>query len=323
MSTARQILGRELRKVAWLVIDVETTGLNAADDRIVELAAWSYSPGDAPQRLLDTLIDPQRPIPAAAQAVHGITDADVQGAPRFGQIAHAVAALLASRVVAAHNAAFDLRFLRAELARAGLLAPIPHVCTMRLPKLLRAGDGDWPLWWACQQLDAPAPDTAHAASADAEATAGVLHRLLQRAGDLTFRELPEIARRMHLHDPFLDSLKAPLWPATAQVVTASQLPLKRRHGGDGAAPRPPSAAQRYLNAVMHALKPLTLSPEARAHLIGLQASLPDDAVQAVHQRIWRGARRRHREDGYVEAFEAEREQRLRACLVALGFDPWP
>ena len=69
---------------------------------------------------LASLVDPGVHIPAATSAIHGIFDADVRGAPRFSEIGPALSALAAGAVIVAHNAPFDLGFLSAELARAGL-----------------------------------------------------------------------------------------------------------------------------------------------------------------------------------------------------------
>ncbi|MCB9524214.1 MAG: hypothetical protein H6702_12720 [Myxococcales bacterium] len=317
------VLGRELRKVSYLVLDLETTGLSHADDRVVEIAAYAWRPGEAPRLMLDTLVDPQRPIPAEASKVHGIHDADVQGAPTFGQLAAALISLMSSRVVVAHNAAFDVGMLKAEFRRLSRVEPFPYLCTMRLPKLLGFGDGNWPLWWACQQFGTAVPRNAHAARDDAEATCGLLHKLVERSADITFRELATTARRLKLWDDFLNSVGSHLVPAPPRIVHAGQLPLRPRQGNDPDEARPDSAAQRYLDAVLAAVEDLRLTPAERERLIALRSGLSEKAIEQVHHRIWHSARRRHRESGYVEAREADREARLRQCLVELGYRPWP
>ena len=316
------VLGRELRTLSYLVLDLETTGVSHHSDRVVELAAFAYTPGEAPRLLLDTLVDPQRAIPAEASRIHGIQSGDVQGAPTFGQLAQALASLMSSRVVVAHNAAFDVGMLRAEFRRLSRVDPFPYLCTMRLPKLLGFGDGDWPLRWACQQFGTPLPRNAHAARDDAQATCGLLHKLIERSQDITARELQLSARRLRLADPFLASLGSKLWPAPPKIIHAKQLNLRPRHPPPDAARRE-SAAQLYLEAVLAAVEDLRVSDAELAHLTTLRAGLPDKAVEQVHHRIWRYARQLHRESGYVEGHEADREERLRACLLRLGYQPWP
>jgi DNA polymerase III subunit epsilon len=100
------------------LIDVETTGRDAERDRVVELGIVVGRNGKVESRH-NWLINPGMPIAAEAQAVHGISDADVKDAPSFAAIAAEVEAIFASAVPAAYNAAFDRGFLLAEFARAG------------------------------------------------------------------------------------------------------------------------------------------------------------------------------------------------------------
>ncbi|MCZ0984025.1 3'-5' exonuclease [Streptomyces diastatochromogenes] len=93
-----------------VVLDTETTGLGD-DARIVELAVLS-SAGDV---LLDTLVDPGVPIPAGASEIHGITDSDVAGAPRFSDLVARLADLLKGKRVLIYNKWYDVGVLRHEL----------------------------------------------------------------------------------------------------------------------------------------------------------------------------------------------------------------
>ncbi|MBN1518885.1 MAG: 3'-5' exonuclease [Spirochaetales bacterium] len=114
----------------FVALDVETTGLSAASERVVEICAlrfslrrqdtaWLLEPGDEFERL----VNPGRPMPDAAQAIHGISDLDVSGAPGFSELAPALAEFLGDDPLVAHNAPFDLGFLAAEFGRAGLAVP--------------------------------------------------------------------------------------------------------------------------------------------------------------------------------------------------------
>ncbi len=110
----------------WIAFDLETTGLLAELDRVVEIGAVRFDAAGQELDRFQCLVNPERPMSPAAQAIHGISDADLAGAaparvvlPRFLEF------LGASGVVAllAHNSSFDARFLGAELARAGLERP--------------------------------------------------------------------------------------------------------------------------------------------------------------------------------------------------------
>lgn len=109
--------------VEFLVIDVETTGLSPdAGDRVCEIAAIKLR-GGAVVETFTTLIDPQRPMPAGAFAVHGISPAMLAGAPAFGDVAVRLEEMMHDAVLVAYNAPFDMSFLTSELLLAGRRRP--------------------------------------------------------------------------------------------------------------------------------------------------------------------------------------------------------
>lgn len=145
-----------------LFIDTETTGLDL-QAAIVEIAILDR----AGAVFIDTLVKPAIPIPAAATEIHGITDADVAGAPAWNTIGPQVAELLAGRLLIAHNGAFDERVLYQTSRSHGVTLPALRVeCTM---ELLNGWAGRWlSLADAALMLGARAPATRHRACADAE-----------------------------------------------------------------------------------------------------------------------------------------------------------
>lgn len=165
------------------LLDVETTGRDSQVDRIVELGIVVGRGGGVVERR-GWLVNPQRPIPAEATAVHHITDADVAGAPTFAELAPEVLALLANAIPAAYNADFDRGFLLAECARASVATGDA------LPPALRR-EVDWldPLVWARELQSGERSRTlgevakrlgidlenAHRATDDAEAALRVLY----------------------------------------------------------------------------------------------------------------------------------------------------
>ncbi len=115
--------------VTFAVVDVETTGLAAArGDRICELAVVRGQ-GTAVLGTWSTLVHPGRLIPGDAQQVNHISNAMVRDAPPFAAAAPAFLDQVRDTVLVAHNASFDLGFLRHELALAGIAATAlpPHV----------------------------------------------------------------------------------------------------------------------------------------------------------------------------------------------------
>ncbi len=124
-----------IEDVPLAVVDVETTGLDPqAGDRVCEIAVLRVDPGEAP-RLWVSLVNPERPIGAGAQAVNGIADDDVADAPLFGTLIAEINAGLDGAVLVAHNVPFDVGFLRAEYRRAGRRFPtVPTLDTLELAR---------------------------------------------------------------------------------------------------------------------------------------------------------------------------------------------
>ena len=160
----------------FAVIDVETTGLDPERERVLELAILRADEQGRPIDQWVTRFHPGGPV--RATHIHGITDADVAGAPRFADLAVQIGTALQGLVLVAHNAEFDLAFLQAEFARASL--PMPQVstyCTLQgstvyLPHLRRRTLAE-----CCGALGVT-HQQAHSALGDAYAAAGLLERYL-------------------------------------------------------------------------------------------------------------------------------------------------
>ena len=104
-----------------VALDLETTGLDVANDRIVQIGAVAMrGPVILDEPRIDTLVDPGVPISAESTRIHGITDPEITGAPKLAELFEPLAEVLAGRVVIGQNIRFDLAMLRHEAARAGL-----------------------------------------------------------------------------------------------------------------------------------------------------------------------------------------------------------
>lgn len=102
-------------------VDLETTGTLPQVDRIVEITVLKIFP-DAREELRRRRVNPAIPIPAAATAVHGISDDDVAGEPAFANLAKSLNAFLADCDIAGFNVrGFDLTMLECEFRRAGVI----------------------------------------------------------------------------------------------------------------------------------------------------------------------------------------------------------
>ncbi|HSF94501.1 MAG TPA: DUF294 nucleotidyltransferase-like domain-containing protein [Thermohalobaculum sp.] len=104
-----------------VALDTETTGLEVATDRIVQIGALRMRGGALLEHQpLDLLVDPGVPIPAAATRIHGLSGADVAGAAETSEALARLAGFLGGSVVLGHNVHFDLAVLRHEAARHGV-----------------------------------------------------------------------------------------------------------------------------------------------------------------------------------------------------------
>lgn len=103
-----------------IFFDLETTGTNISEDRIVEFSYLKVLPGGDTEAK-SRRINPERPIPPEATAVHHISDADVADAPAFRQVAKALLAIFDGCDVAGFNSnRFDVPLLMEEFSRCGL-----------------------------------------------------------------------------------------------------------------------------------------------------------------------------------------------------------
>ncbi len=101
-----------------VLFDTETTGLDPlTGDRLIEIAALELERDLPTGRTFHRLVDPERDIDPDASRVHGLTRADLQGKPRFADIADDLLEFLGEDPLVAHNATFDFNFLNAELTR--------------------------------------------------------------------------------------------------------------------------------------------------------------------------------------------------------------
>ncbi|SHK86450.1 DNA polymerase-3 subunit epsilon [Pseudonocardia thermophila] len=198
-------LGTPLREVTFVVLDLETTGGSHRDDAITEIGAVKVRGGEQLGELA-TLVDPGRGLPPQVVALTGITTAMVTGAPRIQAVLPTLLEFLSGAVLVAHNAAFDVGFLRAACEQHGHTWPRPPVlCTARLARaVLSRDEAPSVRLGALARLFGAATAPIHRALADARATVDVLHGLLERVGNVgvqSLEELLDLARESTPHRP--------------------------------------------------------------------------------------------------------------------------
>lgn len=231
----------QLDQPRFAVIDIETTGLTPQLDRILEIAVVTTDPWGRVLGEWSTRINPEGLV--GATHIHGITEADVAGAPVFRDVIAALTQQLAGAALVAHNAEFDLAFVREEFRRAGWDMPLaPSLCTLRaseyhLPNLDRRRLAD-----CCWAVGTPLTG-AHSALGDARATAVLLAAFMHpHLGAVPLAEhvsLPE--RAMHVR-----------WPAAPNgaVVRDVAMPRKAEAAYRPSTPPPASTAPEALVAMV-------------------------------------------------------------------------
>jgi len=211
--------GSELDNESFIVVDVEATGSRPYHgDRITEIAAIHVQRGVVTP-VFETLVNPERPIPAAIVALTNITAIMVRSAPKFAEICEQLLGTLEGHVFVAHNANFDWRFLSAEVERAtGRPLIGRRVCTVRLarrlvPQLRRRNLDAVTHFYGIEN------HARHRAGGDALATARAFARLLDAARDRgidSLEELDRLARTPSMRRPGRrpPAMPQPVWDDT-------------------------------------------------------------------------------------------------------------
>ena len=199
-----------LTALTYVVFDTETTGLAPERDAIVQIGAVRAVNGRlVGGETFETLVNPGRPIPPAASRVHGITDEMVTGAPDIRAAARAFHDFAHDAVLVAHNAPFDLAFLRRCEAEAGVRFDQPVLDTVLLSAALFGKTELHTLDAIAERLGVHIDGAArHTAMGDALATASVLLRMLpilEARGIRTFGEAVAVMRRYERLLPDLNS----------------------------------------------------------------------------------------------------------------------
>jgi len=192
------LLDRPLSSIACTVFDTETTGLDPAQDEILQIGAVRIFNGRLlPQEFFDQLVDPRRPVSAASRAVHGIDDDRVRGQPTIGEVLPAFHAFCADTVLVAHNAAFDMRFLAAKEPGAGIRFDQPVLDTLLLSAVVHPGQDSHSMESIASRLGV-SMSARHEALGDARATAEIFLKLiplLVDQGIVTLRQALDAAQK--------------------------------------------------------------------------------------------------------------------------------
>jgi DNA polymerase-3 subunit epsilon len=213
------------------LLDVETTGVDARADRVVEVAVVVEKSGEIVSRR-SWLVNPGRPIAAEATKIHGITNEAVAKAPTFADIAVEITATIGATIPGAYSAKFDNAFLGAEYLRIAEVVPPwlsakvewvdPLVFIWHFDKFRKGKK----LVDACLRRGIQL-DQAHRATIDAEASLRILYALSRESTASTHGDWPQTLPR-----ELGDLLDAQL------LLAAEQDAQRRRYWRDNPEKRP-------------------------------------------------------------------------------------
>lgn len=182
-----------------VVLDFETTGLNTAKDRIIEIGAVRLENGVVTADY-STFVHPGRLLPAKIVELTGITDMMLKNAPSAEKVLPELMAFIGDCPIAAHNAAFDLAVLTSELKRIDKACDNVGLDTLTLSRKLYPDMKSHRLAAVCKRLSVSLKG-AHRAVNDAAATAQCLARMLEEAikrGAKTLRDLNDVTKALTL-----------------------------------------------------------------------------------------------------------------------------
>jgi DNA polymerase-3 subunit epsilon/CBS domain-containing protein len=202
-------------------IDTETTGLNPASARIVEIGAVRLAGGGANHdQTFRRLVRPGTPIPSTATAIHGIDDEAVARASDFPAIWREFSDFVAQSIVIGHMVGFDLAVLRYECERAGLVFnEMQALDTGLLARVVMPGLPDYSLENLSRILDVEITGR-HSALGDAMAAAAVFRMLIPRLREKNVRTLGEAMLACRALAPALDRHRQAGWADVTEDMRA-------------------------------------------------------------------------------------------------------
>jgi DNA polymerase III epsilon subunit family exonuclease len=185
----------KLAETEFIVFDTETTGAKPPYSRMTEIGCYKVRNGEIVDEF-ETLLNPQTPIPPFISDLTGITDRMVARAPLFSEIAADLLQFIGDAVLVAHNAAFDVKFLNAEIHRvySGCKVANANLCTVRLSRKLLPDLTNHRLHTVAEYFSIPIYNR-HRAAGDALATAKIFVNLLE---DLNRRGVADIGAARNL-----------------------------------------------------------------------------------------------------------------------------
>lgn len=192
--TLRESESKVVKVDKFVVVDLETTGqAPSKDDKIIEVGIVIIE-NDVITDTRTTLFNPSKPIPPFISKLTGISDKDVEDAPKFYEKADTIIDIFQDSYIVAHNVTFDLNFLNSELAANGrerLTNPV--LDTVELSRILFPKASSYKLGQLAEYLDIQHDDP-HRALSDAYVTAKLFLKLKDKLNKLPYETIEHLLK---------------------------------------------------------------------------------------------------------------------------------
>ena len=187
IDTHRLFRGLEINNCSFVILDTETTGLEASKgDKIISLAALKIRNSLIQENeFLDELINPERDIPWESVKIHHITDEHVRGKPTLPELQSKINSFLKKSILIGHNIEFDKKFIYQDAANSDLskrMKKITSIDTIYLTAALYPDLENYDLSYLCEHFNIRTNDQIrHSALGDCWITARLFLHLLHKA----------------------------------------------------------------------------------------------------------------------------------------------
>ena len=187
IDTHRLFRGLEINNCSFVILDTETTGLEASmGDKIISLAALKIRNSLIQENeFLDELINPERDIPWESVKIHRITDEHVRGKPTLPELQSKINLFLKKSILIGHNIEFDKKFIYQDAANSDLskrMKKITSIDTIYLTAALYPDLENYDLSYLCEHFNIRTNDQIrHSALGDCWITARLFLHLLNKA----------------------------------------------------------------------------------------------------------------------------------------------
>ena len=187
IDTHRLFRGLEINNCSFVILDTETTGLEASKgDKIISLAALKIRNSLIQENeFLDELINPERDIPWESVKIHHITDEHVRGKPTLPELQSKINSFLKKSILIGHNIEFDKKFIYQDAANSDLskrMKKITSIDTIYLTAALYPDLENYDLSYLCEHFNIKTNDQIrHSALGDCWITARLFLHLLNKA----------------------------------------------------------------------------------------------------------------------------------------------